>query len=192
MSAPARLVLLRHGATTDTRRCPGRGHDPRLSAEGWQQAAAAPLRLEVRPERVVTSPSRRARESATCWSPPAEVVDDLAERDFGDWGGRPWEELWAAVPPPALASPEAYAAYTPPGGESYEAVSARAWAAAERLTTEQGRTVVAVTSAGPLRLIVSRAIGLGPAGAFSLSVAHARAAVLARHEETWILERLGA
>jgi hypothetical protein len=32
-------------------------------------------------------------------------------------GGRPWAELWPTVPATALADPEAYAAFTPPGGD---------------------------------------------------------------------------
>jgi broad specificity phosphatase PhoE len=191
--APARLVLLRHAATTGAgERCAGRGgaFDPGLESLGREQAAAAVRRLGRQFDLVVSSPARRARETVAAWDLPVEVDERLAERSFGDWEGRRWSDLWPLVPAEALASPEAYAAFTPPGGEPYQAVAARVQAALRELAAEPGRRVLAGTHAGPLRLAVGAALGLRPAVALTLGAGFARAAVLERHGKRWVLDGL--
>jgi broad specificity phosphatase PhoE len=190
---PARLVLLRHAAPAGAgKRCAGRGSvfDPGLESLGREQAAAAVRRLGCGFDLVVTSPARRARETAAAWDLPVQVDERLAERSFGDWEGRLWTELWPEVPAEVLASPEAYAAFTPPRGESYEAVAARVQAAVHDLTAAPGRRVLAGTHAGPLRLAVGAALGLPPAIALTLGAGLARAAVLERHGDRWVLDGL--
>ena len=208
----ARLVLLRHGEAATGGRCAGRRFDPPLSPRGREQARSALARLPERPDVLVTSPAARARQTAQVWAgypasaqtprtPQAprtpqvlipQAEDDLAERDFGAWEGRPWEELWASVPARVLTDPDEYAAFTPPDAEPTEAVADRAWRAARRLTEDVEGTVLAVTHAGPLRLIVGQALGIDAARTFALAVPHARAAVLVRNDQSWTLERLGA
>jgi broad specificity phosphatase PhoE len=60
------------------------------------------------------------------------------------------------------------------------------------LTSTPGETVLAITHAGPLRAAVAVALRLDAHQTFALAAEHARAAVLARHGEDWVLERLGA
>jgi len=50
--------------------------------------------------------------------------------------------------------------------------------------------VLAGTHAGPLRLAVGAALGLPPAVALTLGAGLARAAVLERHGDRWILDSL--
>jgi len=189
----ARLVLLRHAAAAQAgERCAGRGSafDPGLGPLGREQAAAAVERLGREVELVVSSPARRALETAAAWDLPVRVDERLAERSFGEWEGRLWSELWPTVPAKVLAGPEAYAAFTPPGGEPFEAVAARVEAAIRDLTREPGRRVLAVTHAGPLRLAVGAALGLPAARALTLGAGHARAALLDRHGDRWVLDGL--
>jgi alpha-ribazole phosphatase len=188
---PARLVLLRHAETTAGPICVGR-LDPGLSHAGARQARAAVERLALDADLVVASPARRARETAAAFAAEIRTESRLAERDFGAWEGRPWEEIWAEVEPAVLCDPVAYAALTPPEGETTEAVAARVGAAVEELTEAPGRTVLAVTHAGPLRLAVAHALRLDAVQTFALAADHARAAVLARYGDAWVLERLGA
>lgn len=193
-----RLVLLRHGQTADPGRCAGRLHDPGLSAEGRRQAAAAVHRLRFRIDAVTCSPARRARETAQAWDPEPFVDERFAERNFGEWEGRPWAELWPTVPPSVTEDHTAYAAFTPPGAETIAQVRARAWAAAEHWTgevagTPPGGTVLVVTHAGPLRLMVAAALGLPETAAFMLGAERGRAAVLLRSAaDRWTLDQLGA
>ena len=188
----ARLVLLRHAAPVEAGvRCAGQGvFDPGLESLGREQAAAAVRRLGREFDLVVSSPSRRSRETAEAWDLPVQVDERLAERSFGEWEGRPWTELWSEVSAEVLASPEAYAAFTPPGGEPYDAVAARVQAAIHDLTATPGRRVLAGTHAGPLRLAVGAALGLPPAVALTLGAGLARAAALERHVDRWVLDGL--
>jgi ribonuclease H / adenosylcobalamin/alpha-ribazole phosphatase len=191
--AGARLVLLRHAAAAQAgERCAGRGRafDPGLESLGREQAIAAVGRLGREFDLVVSSPARRARETVAAWDLPAAIDERLAERSFGDWEGRRWTELRPRVPTEALASPEAYAAFTPPGGEPYQAVAARVLNALDELTGTPGRRVLAVTHAGPLRPAAGAALGLEPAVALTLGAGSARAAVLERHGDRWVLDGL--
>jgi broad specificity phosphatase PhoE len=187
------VILLRHGNTGGAEaRCAGRGDvfDPGLGPDGREQAAAAVRRLGWQFDLVVSSPARRALETARAWGLPVRVDERLAERSFGQWEGRPWAELWPTVPAAILADPEAYAAFIPPGGEPLEAVVHRVGAALRHLSAEPGRRVLVVTHAGPLRLAVGAALGLPPGRALTLGADHARAAVLDRYGDRWVLECL--
>jgi broad specificity phosphatase PhoE len=189
---PASLVLLRHAAPAEAgERCAGRGaFDPGLESLGREQAAAAARRLGREFDLVVSSPARRALETAAAWVLPVQVDERLAERCFGDWEGRAWSELWPEVPAEVLTSPEAYAAFTPPGGEPYDAVADRVQAAMRDLTLVPGRRVLVATHAGPLRLAVGAALDLPPAVALTLGAGLGRAASLERHGDRWVLQGL--
>lgn len=191
--AAARLVLLRHAAAAEAReRCAGWGgpFDPELESLGRAQASDAVGRLGREFDLLLSSPARRTRETAAAWDLPVEIDERLAERSFGAWEGRLWTELWPLVPAEVFTSPQAYAAFTPPGGEPYQAVAARVRSALDDLTGTPGRRVLAVTHAGPLRLAVGAALGLDPAVALTLGAGFARAAVLERHGDHWVLDGL--
>jgi broad specificity phosphatase PhoE len=196
MSAtPARLVLVRHGAAEGAgERCVGQGGavDPGLGELGRRQAAAAATRIGAGFDLLVCSPARRARETAAAWDLPVTLDQRLAERCFGDWEGRPWEELWPTAPAAVRSDPAAWAAFTPPGGETLEEVAARVGACVRELTAVPGRRVLAVTHAGPLRLAAGLALDLPGERALGLGADHGAATVLLRWGDDWLLERLNA
>jgi broad specificity phosphatase PhoE len=191
---PASLVLLRHAAPAEVgERCAGRGtFDPGLESLGREQAAAAVRRLGREFDLVVSSPARRALETAAAWDLPVDVDERLAERCFGEWEGRRWVELWPEVPAEVFTRPAAYAAFTPPGGEPYEAVASRIQAVVRDLTAVPGRRVLVATHAGPLRLAVGAALDLSPDIALTLGAGLARAASLDRYVDRWVLQSLNA
>jgi broad specificity phosphatase PhoE len=101
------LYLIRHGRSdlddagfVDTPR--GHQYDPPLSPEGREQAEALAHRLLqlAPPAAVVSSPLRRARETALAYADQAEIAvtydADLAEAFIGDWESRPFEEIVAS------------------------------------------------------------------------------------------------
>jgi broad specificity phosphatase PhoE len=100
------LYLIRHGrpdyANDDFTQTP-RGHqyDPPLSDEGRAQSEALAHRLLLvdPPAAVVTSPLRRARETAVAYTEKAgiEPIEDMdvAEAFIGDWENRSFEEIIA-------------------------------------------------------------------------------------------------
>ena len=101
------LYLIRHGrpdyANDDFADTP-RGHqyDPPLSDEGLAQSEALARRLLLvkPPAAVVTSPLRRARETALAYAENAGIEPtedmDLAEAFIGDWENRSFEEIIAS------------------------------------------------------------------------------------------------
>lgn len=188
---PATLVLVRHGAHADPSRCAGARHDPSLTPEGRVQATAAAERLAARVDVVVTSPARRARQTAAAFADEPAVDPRFAERDFGVWEGWSWEAVWAEVPGDVLADAASYAAFTPPEAESMAGVRARIVEALDDWTATPGRCVLVVTHAGPVRLAVGHALGVDDAATFALEIAHGLAAVVRRHPGGWTVAGVG-
>jgi probable phosphoglycerate mutase len=161
--------LLRHGSTEHTpeRRYSGRNERP-LSRSGRPEAAAAAARAaELGIEVVVSSPLRRARETAgivaAALGLPVEVDDDLTELDFGDLEGLTFDEALAKHP---LATRRFMTdvAVAAPGGESVAQVSARvARARARLLQRHAGRTVLVVSHVTPIKLLLAAALEAGDA-----------------------------
>jgi probable phosphoglycerate mutase len=182
LGVPTTLLLLRHGETEHTRekRFSGSGGtDPGLSADGRAQAVAVAAVLSARGdiEAIVSSPLRRARETAEVVASAVglEVLldDDLAECAFGDWEGLTFAEVderWPDELAAWLASP----AVAPPGGESLDAVERRVRAARDRLLEAyQGRTVAVVSHVTPVKTIVRLALEAPPRALHRMELAPA-------------------
>jgi broad specificity phosphatase PhoE len=122
----ATIFLARHGRTALNAQGVFQGRlDPPLDATGREQAAALAALAAALPVRaVVSSPLRRARETAEALGRPVAVDERWAEIDVGDWAGRPHAEVGVD----ALAGFRAFA-LPPPGGETFDAVRARVVAA---------------------------------------------------------------
>ncbi|MEU7140029.1 acid phosphatase [Nocardia sp. NPDC046473] len=121
----ARLVLLRHGETTwsTQRKHTGRTDLPLTELGEVQARAAGPLltTLKLRDPLVLTSPRRRAVDTAELAGLTVTTVDDdLAEWDYGDYEGLTTAEIRETAPGWTIWTGDV------PGGESAEAVQARA------------------------------------------------------------------
>jgi broad specificity phosphatase PhoE len=97
-SAVLTLLLTRHGSTprSDPEQHLGQRIDLELSAAGRAAAEALGRRLDgVELARVISSPLRRARETAQLVVPGAalELDDRLKEMDYGRWEGLTYEEI---------------------------------------------------------------------------------------------------
>jgi len=146
------LWFIRHGPALDEGCLAGRRDVP-ARVEG----AAALAALMGRPQRVVTSPALRCRQTAAALWPdlPATADPRLWEQDFGAWEGRPYADLPDLGPLDAAA----LAAAAPHGGESFADLCARSLPALEVL---EGVTAV-VAHAGTIRAALARACGSVPA-----------------------------
>jgi probable phosphoglycerate mutase len=159
------LLLVRHGHTDAAgRRLTGWQAGVHLNARGRKEAQGLVERLNGLPiDAIVTSPLERARETA---APLARargmrpVVDRrLIEVDYGEWAGRSIAQLrrtrlWRNV----IRAPSTFRF---PGGESLLEVQTRAVDAAMALSTTYPRgTVVAVSHADPIRLLVAHLSGM--------------------------------
>jgi ribonuclease H / adenosylcobalamin/alpha-ribazole phosphatase len=190
------IVLVRHAATAwSGRRYAGRG-DPPLTAAGRRSAQVLAGRLAATfptARRIVTSPSRRAYETAAIVAARmAPIVLETDERwleaDFGDFEGRTFDEIDARDPDIAARLAAGDVDLDWPGGEAAAALFHRvseAWAA---LLTDKRPTIV-VSHAGPIRIALALAISRrpaevalpAPAEAVSLEIGRARRTDPARH-----------
>jgi len=170
------IALVRHGATTwSGRRYCGRS-DPPLRPAGLAAVAAlaAALGPTLPPDvLIVTSPARRARQTAAAIATAAgvdesevEVDERWSEADFGIAEGRTFDELAAIAPDIAAALVRGETAIDWPGGESAAALSARIEGAWTDLTA-RARSAVVVSHAGSIRHAVALARSL-PATAVPL------------------------
>jgi probable phosphoglycerate mutase len=124
------IVLTRHGMTprSQPEQHLGQTIDIGLSPEGEAAAAALAARLAgVSFDRVVSSPLRRALETASIVAPDRAVETDarLAEMDYGDWEGLTYDQIEARDPEYRRRWVDDPAALRCPGGESGDDVAAR-------------------------------------------------------------------
>jgi broad specificity phosphatase PhoE len=154
------LALLRHGATewNAAGRMQGRRDEP-LSAAGRAALAAVRLPPELAGFAWLTSPLRRAVETAACLGiADARVEPRLIEMDWGDWEGRTLAEL-RGLPDGVMAHREAAGLdFRPSGGESPREVQGRiAPLLAE--VAQAARPVAAITHKGVIRAVFASATG---------------------------------
>ena len=159
-----RLTLIRHGLTDWNRQGRFQGSsDVPLSDEGRAQAArlrsADALLAQV--DAIVSSPSRRARDTATLAFPHARVEDDvrLRELDFGVFEGRTIDENrrhaawdWWTEDPYRRPAPR---------GESYRQLQRRAvaWFEEARSRWPDAHTV-AVCHSGTIQMLLAHLLGV--------------------------------
>jgi len=130
-----RLILVRHGETLANRefRYIGKRDDP-LSEKGQEQAVQLAQALTILPvQAIYSSPAQRAFQTATAIAAARQqevrIEDDLRECEFVRWEGFTHAEILARDPKEAasFAAWERDLTMTPPGGESYTAMSERVW-----------------------------------------------------------------
>ena len=163
----AELILVRHAATawTGQRYC-GRS-DPPLSPAGRAAAAslAEGLASSLDPgTRIVSSPSRRALQTATAIAAaarlgPVEIDPRWSEADMGIAEGHTFAELERMAPDLARALAAGDAAIDWPGGETSASLAERVESACHALR-EADLDAVVVSHGGPLRIAMALALGV--------------------------------
>jgi probable phosphoglycerate mutase len=159
---PTRLMLVRHAATEHSgRRFSGR-NQLALSEAGEQQAVALAHRTFGDVAAVVSSPLRRAQQTATSIADALGIEvslhDSLVETDFGAWEGLTFDEVQRGWPNELTAWLNNLNA-APPDGESFSTVAARVRRARDELIAKHpGRTVVVVTHVTPIKTLLRLAL----------------------------------
>lgn len=178
--ATVKLVVVRHGETSWTleRRFTG-GRDIPLSRAGQLQADAIAGALAGQTiAAVYASPLERTRTTAEIVAKPhrlpVQVAADLREMGFGAWEGLARDEV-ARRDPDAWgtwrSAPHTLVAH---GGERLPDVAARVKAQTEAFrAAHDGETIVVVTHAIVIRLIVLDALTLGPERLWSVDASPA-------------------
>lgn len=173
----ALIDLVRHGETETPGLLLGRT-DPPISPAGWRQMEQqmAPHRWDL----VVCSPLLRSRvpaeRIAQAHGLDVRIDSDWTEMDFGAWDGRPVSEL-SADPAIADGMDALYrnpTNWTPPGGESWQALEERITRALTRLAGENTiERALVVTHAGPMRTAVSVACAIPFERLWAIRIGHA-------------------
>lgn len=154
------LVVVRHGRTAANAAGLLLGRlDVDLDALGRRQAVAlaAAVTASSGPIRtVVSSPLRRAVETAEAFGLPVEVDERFIEVDYGDWDGRPLAEIPAATWAAWRGDPH----FRPEGGESLVQVEHRvAEACRDWIERTPEGCVVIATHVSPLKAALSWSLG---------------------------------
>lgn len=109
----------------------------------------------------VSSDLSRAYDTATVIRGTQPVERDARWREFafGEWEGLTWDEVVARHPDLRRHGRGAAKLYTPPGGESFDAVCARVAEALRELDAGEFDNVLVVTHAGPLHAMLHTFFG---------------------------------
>jgi len=170
------LWLIRHPEPEPSARgrCYG-SLDVPLAAAGVRQARTIAKTLMNEPlAAIYTSPRQRctdaARIVAAARNCTVETVDALRELDFGAFEGRSYDEIAALYPDLYRQWMERPTETEFPEGESFREMSDRVLVAARELRTRHcGDSIALITHGGPIRVILSDALGMPPANIFRIA-----------------------
>lgn len=183
-----RLLAVRHGETAWSRERRFAGaRDVPLTERGRRQSEALATALaETAVAAVYASPLERACATAEAIAKPhrveVRVEPAFREMAFGAWEGLTREELPSVAIETWRQAPDRI---VPPGGEPLGAVASRVAAATARLReAHPGATVVLVSHAIVIRLLVLGALGLGPERLWSVDASPAGLTEI-EYEEGW-------
>jgi alpha-ribazole phosphatase len=154
------LILVRHGRTAANAAGLLQGRlDQDLDELGQRQAVAvaALVMADDAVDTVITSPLKRAQQTAACFGRPYEVDERWIELAYGVYEGVPQ----ADVPSGAWARWKADANFVPEGGESLAALDLRVREACEELAERASRSnVVVVSHVSPMKSAVAWSLGV--------------------------------
>jgi len=162
------IILVRHGRTQlNATHCLQGRVDAELDEVGENQATAVGAYLAQRdkPAKIISSPLRRAQQTAhriaTHFSIDDVVTDDRwIEIDYGVYDGLPLSDVPREVWNRWRTEPE----FTPEGGESFAALHQRVHAACEELAANDvDGDVIIVSHVSPMKSASAWALGADPA-----------------------------
>lgn len=152
-----KVYFLRHGQTrvNTIRAVHAKQDEAVLDETGNEQAhKLAQACQDLGVGQLFCSPEVRARQTAESIADRLKlqpiVLEDLGERDWGDWAGWPWKEIQARLEGMSLA--DRYQ-FTPPHGESWKQMEERLKRALVKITKADSPTAV-VTHGGAMRALM--------------------------------------
>jgi broad specificity phosphatase PhoE len=175
-SFPRVLFLVRHGQTAANAAglLLGRA-DPPLTDLGRRQAEALAVALP-RPYRLLSSPLRRARDTAAAFGVEVEIDDRWIELDYGGLDGTPLASVTADM----WRRWRADCGFAPAGGESIRELGERVRESCEELASEaRDHDVVVVSHVSPIKAAVAWALAVTDAVAWRMFVEDAAVARVA-------------
>ena len=181
------VVLARHGETEWSRELRHTGRtDVPLTEAGERQARALGAALRGRRfALVLSSPLRRALDTARLAGFDADVRDDLAEWDYGEHEGRRTAEIRQSVPDWTIWR------YGAREGERVEQVGARADRVVAEVRHVDGDVLV-FSHGHLLRVLAARWLALAPADGRLFALASATLSTLGYEREQPVLQMWNA
>lgn len=173
------LILVRHGRTSANAAGLLQGRvDNELDDVGAQQAsqiAAALSRADQPPDRIISSPLLRARQTAQATAELTGLEISIDERwselDYGEWDGIPISDVRASD----WQRWRADTGFAPPGGESLAQLNDRVDAACNELAAlAAGRNVAVFTHVSPIKSAVKWALGTSDEISWQMHVSQAQ------------------
>ncbi len=154
------LILVRHGRTPANAAGLLQGRlDQDLDDHGRNQALAVAdfVRSRFPVDVVVSSPLRRAAQTAEAFGEPVELDDRWMELSYGEYEGTPHTSVPSEVWEHWRKDPE----FVPPGGESLTALAARVRSACDDLVERAtDRNIVVVSHVSPMKAASAWALGV--------------------------------
>lgn len=167
------LILVRHGRTQANREGRLQGRlDQDLDEHGRRQAIAVAAFVQDRCEVdfVVSSPLKRAAQTAEAFGRPVELDDRWMELAYGEYEGTPHADVPSEVWSRWREDPN----FTPEGGESLAALDVRVRTACDDLLGRAGEAnIVVVSHVSPMKSAVAWALGVGIDISFNCHLDHA-------------------
>jgi alpha-ribazole phosphatase len=191
----ARIILIRHAEPARSARGRAIGRtDVGLSREGARHARELAAALAA--DRVVSSPAKRARNTAApiarACGVDLEIEEDLREIDFGAVDGHTFASIERERPDLYARWMRSPTAVPFPDGETWSQLRERSTVALERLAlTGEDRTTIAVTHLGVILAILGRVLGLPDEEVFSLTVPHGRPHAFVVDAGSWMVDPTG-
>ncbi|HEY3048790.1 MAG TPA: histidine phosphatase family protein [Polaromonas sp.] len=160
---PTRIIAIRHGETTWNVNSRIQGHlDIPLNETGRMQAHRLALALAGEPiTAIYASDLWRAYDTALYVSRAVDVEvtteEGLRERSFGEFQGKTFAEIEAALPEQAQRWRKRDPTFAPPGGESLLELRERVVGTAERLAAKHPGELIAMVGHGGVMDVLYRA-----------------------------------
>ena len=182
------IELLRHGEVEGGDIFRG-STDVQLSSKGWEQMLSAIKKSESW-DTVISSPLQRCQYFSNELNnqTTANIMSDkrLQEIDFGDWEGCTGDSILKSDAALLQRWWDSPTQITPPNGESFQQFRCRVlecWQ--EIINNHQGKTLLLVTHAGVIRIILMKILGMQEENLFRLDVAYASLTkIRIHHDET--------
>ncbi len=163
-----KVILVRHGETTANKKMRFAGSsDPPLSEEGVRQAGLLSKSLNaIRPDLILSSPLKRAKETANISAGGLEIDiemdEDLVEVDFGEWENLTYREISQKHGALAREWIDCSPDFIFPGGESMKHFLERVKRVNRRMKHEKAKIVVAFTHGGVIGQSLCQLLDIPP------------------------------
>ncbi len=182
------LILVRHGRTQANLEGRLQGRlDQDLDDRGRQQAisVAAYVQDRVEVDFVVSSPLKRAMQTAVAFGRPVEVDDRWMELSYGEYEGTPHADVPSEVWSRWRDDPD----FTPQGGESLAELDRRVRGVCDELLERAAAAnVVVVSHVSPMKSAVAWALGVDIGISFNCHLDHASVCRIAIRGDRPILQ----